>query len=432
MNLNELAEFNRIIIIDDNQKEGESIREALSTERVPSLFIHYKNERVLPSEPFPNVRLVFLDLDMLPGVATRRPKARHALKVLSQIVGSHSFYVLIIWSMHVGDRLERDFKEIINDKQFTYMRPIVDPIPLIKPVEKKFPIDRIKESIAEYLAKIPNFGLLMQWEATVEKSKSRFINGIFANDNQYAISQKLHALAESYAGKEYENNVAQYALLALSEALRGSINTGVVSKDYSSYNLNIDSGISPLAELHVAKLNSELMLNPELTPGPGCVYLAEESIATKYFEKLLKEKNKEGCRCIKVDVTPLCDSAQKKNVFTYFIYGILVPRGQIKVKSEGYIFGLHNYYFLHEGKSVNLILNLMTLETIPKTDDGAMRGKKRGGNSCAGAATQCVTHINEPLFRLKDSIVVDIQHRIAGHNSRPGHILLSGKQGING
>ena len=95
---------------------------------------------------------------------------------------------------------------------------------------------------------------------------------------------------------------------------------------------------------------------------------------------------------------------QQKNAFNYFIYGLLVPRG-VETGKGYYVCDLLNNYFQYNGDPVKLVLNLKTSFTFCGDGDTLSQ--------------------NEILFKLRDSIVIDIQHKIAGYNSRPGHILLS-------
>ena len=408
MNLPELTEFNRVIIIDDNQEEGESIKEALASQHVPSLFIHFDDKQKLPPKPFPNARLVFLDLDMLASVGGDHPKAVHALTALSQVVGEQSFYLLIIWSTYTNSPLEKAFLEVINSDRFSCLRPIVPPISLSKhecKIKKGFSPHKINRLIKQRLGGVSNYTLLTQWEATINQAISQFASGIFFDNDQQSMSQKLHALAKAYAGSNYEKDTAKYALLTLNGALKGAIDDGVMARNHSSNNRRIDKNPKALPEKDKAIVNQALMLNPDRCPGPGCVYGGAGDLS----KELLGRIGSDGCIKIKVDVTPLCDNAQQKNKFIYFIHGLLVPGGvKIKKTSEtpDYVYmGLRNP-FVYEGRIVKLVLDLRTLETISKT--GGVRSPKKSG----------------PLFRLRDSLVTDIQYRIAGHNARPGHTLL--------
>ena len=248
MDLDELTELNRIVIIDDDKKDGASIRDALATKFIPSLFIHLNNKTQGALKLFPNVKLVFLDLGMLPNTTSERAQARYVLQTLQKIVGEKSFYILVVWSTHIEESLARNFMQLINEKESIHWRPIIDPIQLSKKdckSEGEFCFDKINKSIHKHLLKIPNFRLLMKWDAMIEKSKSKFIDKIFANDEQDVISQKLHALAKAYAGKRYKDEIAKNALLALSEAVKGSLNAEIISKKYVSMMTVLDVRVRP-------------------------------------------------------------------------------------------------------------------------------------------------------------------------------------------
>ena len=96
MKLQQLMEANRVIIIDDSQKDGEELRKALDGANISSLFLYNDSKVILPESSCPNVRLVFLDLDMNPSIVGSRDKAVHALAVLKKVIGSQRFYMLIV------------------------------------------------------------------------------------------------------------------------------------------------------------------------------------------------------------------------------------------------------------------------------------------------------------------------------------------------
>jgi hypothetical protein len=70
MKLADLSSFTRVVIVDNDEDDGLGIRSALDVNHIPSLFIHAEGRGALPKEPFPNVRLVFLDLNMIPVAAS--------------------------------------------------------------------------------------------------------------------------------------------------------------------------------------------------------------------------------------------------------------------------------------------------------------------------------------------------------------------------
>ncbi|MDP9211492.1 MAG: hypothetical protein M3N27_05825, partial [Thermoproteota archaeon] len=100
MKLNNLSDFTRIVIIDDVAKEGEAIRKALLTKGISSAFFCVSSSAEEPNGPYKNIRLVFLDLELLGSSAASGAESRAvvALAKLAKIVDVSSHYVLVVWS----------------------------------------------------------------------------------------------------------------------------------------------------------------------------------------------------------------------------------------------------------------------------------------------------------------------------------------------
>jgi hypothetical protein len=355
-----------------------------------------------------------------------RATAIHALTFLDKIVGNHNFYLLIIWSTHAGGSLEASFREAINADTFKHLRPVVAPISLSKAecvTRGEYSPSKINGFIKQKLGDISNYTLLTKWETTINEAISEFLSGLLSDSSQQDISQKLHALAKAFAGKNYEKDIAKHSLLALNDALKGSIDGGVIAKNYSTNNRKIDPNTSALSEGDIAKINQKMMLNPELRLGPGCVFKASNSVGQKFSKNLLIREIT-GCINIKIDITPICDIAQDKNEFSYYVHGLLVPKTAEPGKGD-YIYAGLNNFFLHNDQNMKLVLNLRTLEAVPKRGPRA-RYEKRRDQSGALISVQLpdLPKKEDILFKLRDNIVIDIQHKVTAHNARPGHVLL--------
>ena len=190
------------------------------------------------------------------------------------------------------------------------------------------------------------------------------------------------------------------------------LDSGVLSEpDLIDSNIDIGNiANEPLDKEEKAKINTELMINPDEALGSGCVYEETQGELSEYLSRLLKSHKSDGnnsCKAIKLDVTPVCDNAQKKNIFYYFVHGIIAPEHR-KAKKHPYIYEFQ-HPFMYEGEMVKLVFNLRLFQTIlkPKTKEAPIGAE------------------NLVLFKLRDNIVFDIQQKIAGHNTRMGHTLLS-------
>lgn len=427
MNPTELTAFTRIIVLDDDADEGSKIRDALADLKLSSLFIHAVDRSVLPAQPFPNARIVFLDLEFVPG-GTDRSRASTALAYLNTVVADGGFYVLVVWSSHIGSPLETEFREQLNTRAIN-IKPCVPPIFISKASCKKadgtFSGRKIASNIKQGFKSVKSYELFINWENTVSNTVSMFLSNILNGENQRELSKKIHALAEAYGGKKYKDNIAKNALLTLDEALRGLLDSNIARGDYTTHNQHIIKTVSGLDKDKMAGLNEKLLLNPDKMRGSGCVFKTTRKESKRYNNPMFKDKAwpQEGID-VMIDVTPICDVAQNKNEFVYYIYAALVPE-KTKCKKAGYIYDF-DHPFRYDSKNWRLILNLKSLETVRK--DAATTPVKvllaNGNVTSLMPVARAIDNDDSIIFKLKDSVVVDFQHKIAHHNSRPGHTLL--------
>ncbi len=401
MDLKNLASLNRVVIIDNNEKEGEAISRAFNKQHVASHFIHLKGSGDIESvKNFPNVRLVILDLELAPELNGDANKAAFALTCLKRIVEESGHYALIIWSGHLDDSLATVFLEMLSERGqdfYPYVAPICISKKNCRNNDGTFSARKINGYMKPELEKTADFELFAKWEVEINKAMSRFLRDLLGKEDQASLSGKLNALGAAYAGGASDENVGLYALLTLNAALKGTIDSAVATQNYRKNNARIETGNTITDDLK-AKLNGHLMLNPDEKLGPGCVFKTKDSYCTNLIN------NTEGVINVKIDITPLCDFAQKKHSFSYYVHAIAIPdtnRGKITKYGNGH--ELHNK-FHYNNHSWRLIINLASLETAP--------------------ANKSTPKQKDVWFKLRDDLVVDLQHRVAAHNSRPGHALL--------
>lgn len=422
MNIEELSNFNRVIIIDNNKEDGVAIQNALKEKNISSLFICAGDRDSLPRKPFSNVRLVFLDLELI-LTSNDVSKASMAIRWLSSVIKENSFYVLVIWSGHIGSPLQLEFMSLLNNR-FNAIHPCISPIALTKASCKKrngdYSCNKITQQVKKGFKKISNYDLFIRWENIVEDSISEFLSDILSNENQRKLSEKVHALANAYAGKKYREDISKSALLTITDALKGLIDININKEDFIKNNRKIYKKVSVLDNNKVAVLNTKLFLNPDNSIGVGCVLDSPSS--KQYTGNLLKKKSAD-CIDIAVNITPICDIAQGKNAFNYYVHGLLALETDI-VRKAGYIYEFKNI-FRYKNKNYKIVLNLKALETVKKTSAEFEKRETLTGEQIKVKVQKNPLELrNNILIKLKDSIVIDFQHRIAAYNSRPGHVLL--------
>jgi hypothetical protein len=421
MDLKSLAELNRVVIIDNNDEEGTAISRALNEKGVSSHFHHFKDLGSLAKIAdlnFPNVRLVFLDLELY-ALSDDNQKANLALEALGKLVTKGSHYILVVWSGVLQTELKDKFLELLKDRGKDFY-PSIEPITINKKEcrnkdkNQTFSSYKINRFLVTGLKQANMFNLFADWEKEINRVTSTFLRDFLDTEDIDELSGKINSLADAYAGQYAKLNPSKNALLALNSALKGTIDSAVVNLDYSDSDKQIKKDIIITDEKDKARINSVLMLNLDLQAGPGCAYKVDKT----YVQRIMKEvKNRhsctDGCTCnvdslfVKIDITPLCDFAQEnKTSFYHFIYAALIPRefANKRVRDNPGLYELRSFFNLDDA-DMEVVIDLSAYESAPVADWNP-------------EGETLVT-------KFRDSIVIDFQQRVAAHHSRPGHALLS-------
>lgn len=429
MDLRDVSDLNRVAIIDNDDIDGSSLQDALQAEQIGSVFLKVNGLTSLPKRPFPNLSLVFLDLNLISTLPNDRDKASYTTACLSKVVAPNSFYVLVIWSTHTTSGLETEFRNILKDTDIT---PCVPPISIAKGDCKnangKYSVSKINANIKKQFSSLKAQSLFFKWETVVSTQASTFTNDLVKNDNQRELSKKIHALAEAYAGKIYSQNLAKNALFTLNDALKGSLDAAIAgSDDLEDYDKRVYKKVARVSVDQKAQINTHLMVDPHNRLGSGCVFECASSCKLHpTTTKNVRDKKK-----IMIDLTPLCDAAQQKNVLNHYIHALLLPAEKINLLYDrpDFIYVFPNQFHL-EGKSYYLVINLKSLEGTrkrqrPGSDEKVTMQAESGENVEVINKALHTDNASNILVKFRDPVVLDIQQKVSSYMSRFGHTYLS-------
>ena len=426
MDLKNLSELTRVVIVDNVRVEGEAIQRTLGGNGIASYFHLFEDKTKIDRvKKMPNVRLVFLDLELDSDARSEKIKAGITFSCLKRIIEPNSYYVLVVWSNVLDNELCRRFLKILrtNGKD---IYPCVAPIFLDKKDfhDKRYPkgdvfrYAKLRDAIDAKLSASHFFKLFSDWEVQISSTSSSFLSELLDSDNQLSISKKINSLADAYAGHQSSDNPSLLALLALNGSFKGALDSAINTKiDYAKSNRNVIEKVKVDDVKERARINRLLMINEDNRLGPGCVFIAKENYSRELYSKVSKAtQSVRGIKRIKVDITPICDYANpNKTEFYTYLHGLAVPVGNMKKKTSGELQPLINNsprfyelsrYFTHQRRQWNVVFDLTAVETIhvsskslqPKADD--------------------------VWLKFREGIVIDLEHVSASHHSRPGHILL--------
>lgn len=303
----------KVVIFDDKYDEVKNLLKALSKQKIPYLYYQSEDGDDLPEDPVENIRLVFLDLELVVDSRATDQNIISAIYArLSKVIEPNSNYILIYWSTKqekYGKAVEiafndglKEFKPIISislDKIAT--KNSEDPI--------QFIIDNIKENAEDFkVLKVFSF-----WENLVNNSSgnliNNFVNFINKDENWDDIAKfLLYKLAIAYGGKEViplnDMEKIKNSFYTLNhtfiDTLENSIIKSLDGKEQEFVGVISDVGDDTFTTL----INKKLLISEDIFSGdiPGSIIFVEDDIKiekesiqleldkTKHNEKIPVEK----------------------------------------------------------------------------------------------------------------------------------------------
>lgn len=317
----------KVLVVDDKYNEVEPLFKVFSLYGIP--YIHFDGkEDSCPEQPFTSVRLVILDIDLegLTEGLDDKSKASALASYLGKLITiKESPYFVLFWTKH-----EEIIENFIGYLKLDGACPVAWKS-MEKPTNKDLNFDYVKN---HFFSDFTNdaFEFLLKWEDSVSKDASHFTNNI-SNiikkeaeetllDWNDSVKKVLSKLACSYLGvskisSEDKDNVLEYA----SRVLNQSFSEGLSKRIDESISLDIPLQTSVSLQT-IAALNSILFIEKinDLKIENGKVFFADENdtIFNLLNDKILSKQGKKECKCtfISVILTPSCDLSHKKYLFT--------------------------------------------------------------------------------------------------------------------
>jgi hypothetical protein len=162
----------RYVVVDDNENELQALISALHACGVPCVPILYKAEEPLPDGFLAGVRVLFLDLHLVPSVqlGDHAPAINNLIQLLESGISPESGpYVIVLWSSHAGQHAE------LSKKIGERLDPAKRPLAVLVLDKKAYDLDkptaesgeRLIADVTAEVAKDPRLQALVNWEKTV-------------------------------------------------------------------------------------------------------------------------------------------------------------------------------------------------------------------------------------------------------------------------
>ncbi len=450
----------RVAIIDNEINEVEPLFKIFSKNRIPFTFVKGDDMSYLPEDDDESndIRLVFLDLNLLGNRTPDTKEVKSSLyPILKRVISKNNFpYSIILWSKQehqYAQALKELFEETLSDRKPITIESFIksdffDLEGNIKEDSEKNIIEEIKVILLKHQA----YSTLVYWENKVHKSADNVLQTIFsAYDNENWVDKTnfiISKLGEAYLG--YKNYKASNYI----EKTKGSLQAfNNIFYDSLESDINLLSHIEEQDDLKFdeGQLEKEKLLdtlNFKLLASTteididytGTISEDENTNSDKIFESILndsfdrfslipeikdydildsKKQNSEINKLasskrkdirnewnkIYLVVTPLCDKVQDKHRKIRVVKGFIINKEHKKYidnKSEATYIS-PSFYCEKTNKSKVIILNFRYFFTY-STDKKLLESLK---------------YIN-PIFRLRSSIISEIQSKLARHVSRQG------------
>ena len=417
----------RIAIVDDKLEQALPLMRVFSKNNIPYTFYKGTDMEFLPQKPENDIRILFLDLNLFEGRDNKPKDIQSSLySVIKRLISPQNYpYVLIIWSLQ-EDRFKDLLEELFNDRLKSCA-----PIAIKKWIKSDFfSIEteeevnkeneyKIIEELKKLVSEMPAYCYLMQWENCVHDSADATLQDVFHDfhfqDNwENNANCILDMFAHSYLEKHYYdseiNDKVKASLLFLNDVYFDTLEAAITKTDAEETKELIHTISKEEQKKIASKINKSLLVSNQFDSvrQPGCVIcldldtdkiqvfyeILDNSIKTlpKKLEKEDIYKNLIPC---KVVVTPACDYAQDKLKYDRLVQGIIIDEqyGNYIDNSEA-IYKSPSFEF--ESKSKILVLNYRYF------------------------ITEYISKKTQPVFRLRNTILAEIQSKLARHINRQG------------
>jgi hypothetical protein len=435
----------RVIVVDDKEDEALPILKALARKGVSTAFFHAPGKRGLPkkTERLLGVRLAILDMDLIPGTPSREVKAATIASYLGGILSpDNGPYGVLAWTYHpeIVDEFERYVYESDNipNPIFTVL------LPKNQCIENgKCELSQLMNLIQDQLAQNITLHLFEAWEeacfsaaTSVTNTLGRLedVNGANLSEWRRNWTRELLKILRDLSKAESEQHFSEETCVnAIYESLNPLHADGMENLTPNLCSLLTDSASSIVASPGVvnqtskAKINSMLHLSfkdvPDFSVGNVYVFRSKHnpSWVTKISEVLdgnwvqgtteadrITNANAVASDSIPIllDISAVCDHAQKKTQRARLLSGILVPSRHSKK--------------LNQKAAFIKAVGPFQIEPIAEDDHYYFYFSSRQVRSVE------ITQVRKrrASFRLRSQLLEELRSWVAQIESRPGIVLL--------
>jgi hypothetical protein len=462
------------VLIDDNKDELYEILGSISAAGIPCIPIHYQtdpeNMTGIDHIDVSNIRsrIIITDLNLTEsGSLDAKSLVGPIAKVLGPIT-SNGPYILLFWSKN-----ESLVDEVVKQLKVRFHNKINLPIhwDVISKSQFKDKPKELKDKIESLIKTNSLFNAISDWESRITHAAQKTSNALYelTTPTEYEPENKTEKHQEQFIkalaliGNETVGikNAAEHPSLAvdlgLSPLLQDQLNITNSNENlwgsavpeigkYQELDDSIKSALNTFCHLEEVKPEFPkdcrgvfVSLNPDNTETSEKLHkledklgnnlksiIHEEFLSTKKLgtqtnkeAKAFRQKARDGIKLGFIELSAVCDQAQKKTKLHQYLLAALIPEEFIELTIFQDTKGVERN-FSHVG-----IYRLPQIIIDEKIYVLKLSFKYQIGTKAISTVDNRQyenTWFGDPLFRLKDQILSDISFKCAQYSSRPGII----------
>jgi hypothetical protein len=412
----------KVVVFDDQYKDIANLLSALSKERIP--FVYYQDEggADLPDEPIENIRLVFLDLELV----VNNPSPHNIISTIAgrfkKTLPKNSAYVLVYWSTKEDkyrETLEQAFENNLKD-----YKPILK-LSLNKSEanSKENPVGFIVDALKKEIQAFSSLNSFMLWESCVNNAAGLITNSltsIYARNadwdkNTYNL---LYKLSKAQAGRDTIAALTNHEKLTTAFEIVNSTLIDTVEKKFKENSSTaeikeIKEGGAPMSSEEIMKLNTKLHLTISSAFNhfyAGNLYiqnvnaLCREIIVKNIKQSKIASLVDDKTKLVALDITPSCDYSQQKN-YTRVLYGVKLDHSFTSKDLQDGDFKYKLCPVMDIDGPSYILFDFRYLKSLSR-DELKFKFK------------------DKPKYRLRNGLLLDIQAQFSNHINRPGFISV--------
>ena len=425
----------RIAIVENQIDEALPLFKVLSQNQLPYIFYKGAEMEYLPRENsrYNDIRLLFLDLNLIDN---RKPTVKQVISVLhsvlKKVISTENYpYSIILWSKQeneYADALEELFKTSLQDRApISIKRFLKSDFFALDGKELDNKLDLLEE-INKLLITEPAYSYLLNWENNVHVSADQTLQELFSAYHKYDnwsnnANYIMNKLGESFAGRKYQTLNPKEKLInsynTLNLVLNDTLGNRTNTLEIHGIN-NLEGQKSEADTDSIYGINKKLLISEETEPihYSGSVIQVSgsqnESKFVSFLDPILRKTSKredilKSMTRIWLNVTPLCDTVMGKIVCHRLVRGIIVSSDIAQPKDfhqNDAVYISPEFLSIDGEETIFLTLDFrhfFTLDTLAKSKN------------------------RNPLFRIRQQLLAEIQSKLSRHVNRQGILFLDNR-----